>query len=103
MQTLHFWRVYFAECRVLNAERDYSLLGQRKYIHARLNPNPIANHKPYPNPKITQRARMESFYGRDYRKVGDIRFTADLVYCSPVLPSALCILQITPAMHFSFT
>ena len=39
-------------CRMLNAEHDYSLLGQQKYIHARINPNPIANHKPYPNPKI---------------------------------------------------
>ena len=48
-------------CRMLNAERDYSLLGQRNFIHARLNPNPIANHKPYPNPKITQRARLKSF------------------------------------------
>ena len=24
---------------------------------------------------------IESFYGRDYRKVGDIRFSDDLVYC----------------------
>ena len=41
---------------MLNAERDYSLPDQRKYIYARMNPNsnPIANHKPYPNPKITQ-------------------------------------------------
>ena len=75
-------------CRMLNAERDYSLLGHRKY--ARINPNPIANHKPYPNPKITQRERMESFYGRNYKEVGNIRFSADLVYCSRVL-------QITPA------
>ena len=47
---------------MLNAERDYSLLGQRKYIYARMNPNPIANHKPYPNPKITHCAQMESLY-----------------------------------------
>ena len=41
-------------CNLQNVERNYSLLGQRKYIHARLNPNPnpLANHKPYPNPKI---------------------------------------------------
>ena len=44
-----------------NAECDYSFLGQRKYIQARLNPNPIANDKPYPNAKATQRVRMESF------------------------------------------
>ena len=56
----------------------YSLLGQRKYIHARINPNPLANRHPYPNPKITLRERMKSFYGRDYRIVGDIRFSADL-------------------------
>ena len=67
------------------SERNYSLLGQRKYIHARLNLNPIANPKPFPNPKITQRVRMESFYGLDYRKVGEIRFSADLVHCSRVL------------------
>ena len=68
-----------------NAERDNSLLGQRKYIHARINPspNPIANYKPYP--KVTQQERMKSFYGFDYRKVGDIRFSADLVYCSTVV------------------
>ena len=59
---------------MMNAECDCSLLGQRKYI-----PNPIANHKPYPNPIFSQQERMESFYGRDYRKVGDIRFSADLV------------------------
>ena len=70
--------------RVLNAERYYSLLGQRTYIHAKINPNPKANHKPYPSYKITQLARMERFYGRNYRKVGDIRFSADLVYCSHV-------------------
>ena len=60
---------------MLNVKRDYSLLGQRKYIHAKINPNPnsTANHKFYPNPKITQREQMESCYGRDYRKVGDIR------------------------------
>ena len=54
-------------CRILNAERDYSLLGQRKYIYARINPNtnPIANHKPYTTTKITQREGMKSFYGRD--------------------------------------
>ena len=52
---------------MLNAERDYSLLGQRKYIYARINPNtnPIANHKPYTTTKITQREGMKSFYGRD--------------------------------------
>ena len=77
-------------CRMQNAERDNSLLGQRKYIHAGLSPNPIANHKPYPNPKITQRVRMESFYGCNYRKVGDIKFSADQVYCSRVLHSANC-------------
>ena len=82
---------------MLNAERVCSLLGQRKYIHARINPNPIANDKPYSNPKITQQERMENFYGRDYRKVGDIRFSADLVYCSHVLHSTFCILQIAPA------
>ena len=27
-------------CKMLNAERDFSLLDQRKNIHARLNPNP---------------------------------------------------------------
>ena len=70
-----------------NAERDYSLLGQRKYIHARLNSNPIAHHnKPYPNP-VTQGARMENFYGRSYRKTVHIRFSAGLVYCSRVLHS----------------
>ena len=42
---------YFAAgviCRMVNAEVDYSLLDQRKYIHAKINPNPIANNKPYP-------------------------------------------------------
>ena len=50
-------------CNLQNAERDYNLLSQRKYIYARINPNPnsIANYKPYPNPKISQRERMESF------------------------------------------
>ena len=35
-------------CNLQNGERDYSLLGQQKYIHARINPNtnPMANHKP---------------------------------------------------------
>ena len=75
---VHQNQLNFRGCNLQNSERDYSLLGQRKYIHARINPNPIANHKPYPNPKITQRERMESFYGRDYRKVGDIRFSAGL-------------------------
>ena len=90
-----FWRrrVYFAECRMLIVEWNYSVLGQRKYIFASLNPNlrPIANHKPYLYPKITQSARMESFYGHDYRKVGDMHFSSDLVNCSRVL-------QITPAL-----
>ena len=31
---------------------------------------------------------MENFYGRDYRKVGDICFSTDLVDCSRVLHSA---------------
>ena len=72
---------------MLNAELDYSLLtvGQRKYIHARLNPNPIANHKHYPISKIAQCVQMESFYGCDYRKGIDICFSADLVHCSHVL------------------
>ena len=38
------------------------------------------NPKPYPNPKITQSALWNVFYGHDHRKVGDIRFSADLVY-----------------------
>ena len=84
---------------MLNAERDYSILGQRKYIHAKLNPNPIANHKPHPNAKITQYSRMESFYGLDYRKVGDTHFPADLVYCSSVVYLAFCILQIKTALN----
>ena len=76
---------------MLNAERDNSLLGQWKYIHARINPNPIANHKLYPNHKITQRERMKSYYSRDYRKVGDILFSAGLVYYSTVQRSAFSI------------
>ena len=86
---------------MLNAERDYSLLGQRKYIHASVNPipNPMANPKPYPNRKITQRASMERIYGLDYRKVVNIRFSpADIVYCSRVLYSAFCILQIARSL-----
>ena len=45
---------------------------QLQYIRLRINPNPIAKHKHYPNPKITQRAGMES----DYREfeVGDFFF-----------------------------
>ena len=39
-------------CRMVNAECDFSLLGQQKYMHRSLNPNPIANS----NPKITQSA-----------------------------------------------
>ena len=71
----------------------------RQYIHTITNPNPkpIANHKLYPNPEITQLAQIESSYACDYRKVGDIRFSANLEYCSRVLHSAFCILQITPA------
>ena len=77
-----------AECRT-----RLQFLGQRKYIQARLkpNPNPIAKHKPYFNPKITHCSRRESFYGLDYRKVGHLRFSADLAYCSRVLHSAFCI------------
>ena len=48
-------------CRMLNAEHDYSLLGQQKYIHARINPNPIANPKPYLNPKINQCCEWKVF------------------------------------------
>ena len=36
-------------CGMLNAESDYSLQGQQKYIYVSLNPNP----KPYPKPEIT--------------------------------------------------
>ena len=61
-------------CNWQNAESDYSLLGQRKHIHASVSPNPIANPKPYPNPKITRSARMKSFDGHDYGKVVNIRF-----------------------------
>ena len=81
---------------MLNVECNYSLLGQRKYIHASLNPNPITNNKPYPKPKITQRERMESFYDRDYKKVGNIRYSADPVYYSRVF--LFSILQIIPAL-----
>ena len=94
MTTTNIRRTHNGWCNLQNAERDNSLLGRRKYIHASLNPNQIANPianpnpcpKPYFNPKITQSARMESFYDRD------LRFPADLVYCSCVLYLAFCTL-----------
>ena len=84
------------------AEQDYSLLGQRKYIRARINPNPnpIVNPKPYSNPKITPSARVECFYGRDYRKLSDILLSADLV----LLPkAALSQMQQSKQLAKSFT
>ena len=59
-------------CNLKNAECRTQLQFTRSAkVHPFKNkPKPyIVNHKPYPNPKITQRERMESFYGRDYRKV----------------------------------
>ena len=54
----------------------------------RIKPNSIASHKPYHNHKITEQEQMESFYGRDYRTVGNKHFFTDLVYCSHNLYSA---------------
>ena len=39
-------------CKMLNTERDYSILAE---VHPNLNPNPN------PTPKTTQSARMESY------------------------------------------
>ena len=57
---------------MLNAERDYNLLGQRKYINASLNPNLnlIANL----TLKLLKVRKLKVFYGRDYSKICDIRF-----------------------------
>ena len=41
-----------------------------------LNPN----NNPKANPNIIQSARMENSYGRSYRKICDIRFSADQVF-----------------------
>ena len=38
--------------------------------------------------QFNQKERMKSFWGRDYRKLGDIGFSAGLVYCFRVLHSA---------------
>ena len=47
---------------MLNGERDYSLLGQRKYLHARINPNPIpiANHNHNLSLNLTLKSLNES-------------------------------------------
>ena len=74
-------------CYLLNAEYNYSFLCQRKYIHARLNPNLIANHKPYPNPKLLDMHEWKVFMGLITEKSAIYFFYAELVYCSGVLHS----------------
>ena len=56
--------VRFAECSMLNAGRGLVQFTKSAEVHP-CNPKHRANPKPYPNPKITQRSRMESFYGHD--------------------------------------
>ena len=103
---------------MLNAERDYSLLGQRKYIHISLTLTlkllNVHEWKVF-MAAITEKSGRYFIYGtwwwsitlqliiynvilsmlhhhvpymKDLPKVGDLRFSADLVYCSCVLHSA---------------